>query len=321
MRKVLVAGTGQVGSRYLQGLAKFDEQLEVWAYDTSSSALVNAKKRWDEVEQNYGHRIHFCQSVELLPNSFEIGIVASTAQSRPELIKSLSQKANIQAWILEKLLAQSVSGLKKIASYISTDSIAWVNTPMHNYPLYSKLNQKLTKKPINANFLGITGIACNAVHYIDYISRSTGGVISKIDTALLTTWMPYFKRREYFDVEGLIKVYLNDGSTVSISGTAAKSSKRSEISLQDTGVQGGELWRVFEHEGRAISSKGDCIQGKAHLLQSESTPELIRRIIAKEKICLPSLKESIEQHKPLLEALIDHWNKVMPNRIRLLPST
>ena len=32
-RKVLIAGAGQLGSRYLQGLSKVDEPLEIHVYD------------------------------------------------------------------------------------------------------------------------------------------------------------------------------------------------------------------------------------------------------------------------------------------------
>ena len=127
MQKILVAGTGQIGSRYLQGLAQMNERLEVWAYDISTQALEAAKNRWHEIQQNYGHQINFCCSIEVLPKSFEIAIVACTAKDRPQLIQSLSEKTNIQSWILEKLLAQSVNGLNSIASSIPKNSKCWVS--------------------------------------------------------------------------------------------------------------------------------------------------------------------------------------------------
>ena len=36
---LLIAGAGQLGSRYLQGLALFDKPLNIWVYDISEASL------------------------------------------------------------------------------------------------------------------------------------------------------------------------------------------------------------------------------------------------------------------------------------------
>ena len=43
--------------------------------------------------------------------------------------------------------------------------------------------------------------------------------------------------------------------------------------------------------------------------QSDVIPALVKDILAKGTCMLPSLKESALQHKLLLDALLDSWNK------------
>ena len=49
---ILIAGAGQVGSRYLQGMAKCWNTLNIFLYDVSDQSLQLAKMRWEEVFHN-----------------------------------------------------------------------------------------------------------------------------------------------------------------------------------------------------------------------------------------------------------------------------
>ena len=49
-KKVLLVGAGQLGSRYLQGLAKVSIPLEIHVLDISESSLRIAEARWNEVD-------------------------------------------------------------------------------------------------------------------------------------------------------------------------------------------------------------------------------------------------------------------------------
>ena len=42
---VLIAGAGQLGSRYLQGLSYLSVKLNIWVYDISTTSLLLDKTR------------------------------------------------------------------------------------------------------------------------------------------------------------------------------------------------------------------------------------------------------------------------------------
>ena len=48
MKNLLLIGTGQLGSRYLQGIAREAVNCNITAIDTSQISLNIAKKRWGE---------------------------------------------------------------------------------------------------------------------------------------------------------------------------------------------------------------------------------------------------------------------------------
>jgi saccharopine dehydrogenase-like NADP-dependent oxidoreductase len=58
-RKVLIAGAGQLGSRYLQGLSKAIEPLDIHVFDLSAEPLTRAEQRWNEMQPVSKHETHF----------------------------------------------------------------------------------------------------------------------------------------------------------------------------------------------------------------------------------------------------------------------
>ena len=46
---ILIAGAGQLGSRYLQGLANCQNNLNIFVLDISEQSLQIAKQRWEQV--------------------------------------------------------------------------------------------------------------------------------------------------------------------------------------------------------------------------------------------------------------------------------
>ena len=50
---ILIAGAGQLGSRYLQGLSKFKDLLNIYVFDISDDSLKMAQSRWEECNNNF----------------------------------------------------------------------------------------------------------------------------------------------------------------------------------------------------------------------------------------------------------------------------
>ena len=67
--KIFLVGVGQLGSRYLQGLATFEIPIEIFVVDPNEKSLETAQLRWEEVANgNALHRVHFSQALEGLPS-------------------------------------------------------------------------------------------------------------------------------------------------------------------------------------------------------------------------------------------------------------
>ena len=125
---ILIAGAGQLGSRYLQGLAKCQNTLDIHVHDISELSLQIARQRWEKVCQQatdfHGEltksavqkKITFDSSFETIPKQIDIAIVATNADVRPQVVKQITANNEVRYWVLEKLLAQSEVGLNQILS-------------------------------------------------------------------------------------------------------------------------------------------------------------------------------------------------------------
>ena len=104
-KRILLVGVGQLGSRYLQGLARVKQPLEIWLSDPSQDALKLALSRWHEVvSPNSNHQLHSDCPASSIPLSYDVIIVATSSKVRPDLVHQMSKKYHASFWILEKFL-------------------------------------------------------------------------------------------------------------------------------------------------------------------------------------------------------------------------
>jgi hypothetical protein len=311
----LIAGAGQLGSRYLQGLGQYPYALEIFVYDISDMSLRIASQRWCECEKKNQHKVFFVSSLKDVPLSIEIAVVSSTANVRLALVNSINQGHSIKYWILEKVLSQSVDDNHKIRDLLKNSHGAWVNTPRYLSPLYFNLRGRYSDRPpIKVAFTGISGLACNAIHYIDLVARWAGVSVSHVDVSGLGGWYEA-KRPGFYEVSGVLRVLFEDGSDLTLS---------SDNHNQDGGgailVVRGDVWRVFEDQGYALLENGSRIDGDIGL-QSEITAGLVDAILSSGTCNLPSLEESIQAHNVFIDALAGHWSNFSGAETSIVPIT
>ena len=232
-----------------------------------------------------------------------------------EIVKNITLNTEVNYWILEKILATSISDLNEIKSLTMSSLNSWVNTPMHAWPLYKYLVTKYTSpKKVSANFLNFNGLACNCIHYIDFISRWVNSEVEVIDlTSLKDSWIPA-KREGFYEIEGRMSVKFKDGTILNMSSKDDDKDYIVEIVVE------GETWHINENDGHAKSSYGNEIFEKT-LLQSELTAIFLEQIVNTGNCELPNLEQSINQHIPLIHNLINHWNQFMDSEIDRVPIT
>ena len=314
--KVLIVGAGQLGSRYLQGLSKVSMPLDIWVSDVSADSLARAKVRWQEVDSpKTEHQVKYVTGITELPSAIDLVIVATSADVRASVVVQLVEKITVRYWVLEKVLAQSDIEILNIQAAIGKNSLAWVNTPMYMWSLYKNIRaQYAGTQPINVCFEGLSGLACNAIHFIDFVSRWNKSSPIAINTSgLLKEWRPA-KRINFYEVYGKLLVNFDDGSRLKIGSSAADSEYRANVKVQQ------DEWHIFESEGVAKMQDDRTIHGACEF-QSQLTAPLIESILQNGFCDLPPLPVSVVQHRIFLGELLEHWNRYMPNKLDRLPIT
>jgi hypothetical protein len=303
---ILISGAGQLGSRYLQGLAKCSNSLKILVHDFNNESLQNAKKRWNEVVNINNHEVLYITSLKKLPKNIDIAIVSTTANARLEATINIYKFTNVNYWILEKVLTQNEDEIDKLLSIINS-SKAWVNTPRRLMPWHQNIKSQLEwGSPVNFYVKGGSwGLACNTIHFLDLFSWWTGESLEYIYTGSLNKDWFKSKRANYWETSGELKAKFSNGSIAHIYADQSSEPVLIKIENNDGGTC-NYSWLINEVEGLAIRSDGLEISGNLNL-QSEITAGLIDSILDSGDCGLPSLKESAELHKIFIREIHKHW--------------
>ena len=299
----------------MQGLAASEEDLDIWVFDVSVESLKRAEIRCSEVQTRSAHRVSFVSRISDLPQTLQLVIVATTADVRAELVERIATISNVRYWILEKVLGQNKEDLYRIERVTANGSEAWVNTPRLQWELYKTLRSKYPQEQsVNVNIENFSGLACNAIHFIDFVCRWSGTKLLEVDTQGLNSKWHQSKRAGFYEIDGRLEMRFKDGSSLKLT------SQQGNMPATVTLAINGQKWKIDEAKGMASTSDGQIVLGKTEL-QSQLTSPTVKAILYELPCGLPTLAQSIEQHEVFLDALISHWNTHMPERLDRLPIT
>jgi len=314
---VLVSGAGQLGSRYLQGLAKCRLPLRIFVQDSSPDSLERAALRWNEVAgPQQIHELSFHSSIEELPRQLDLAIVATTADSRPQVVGEIAAHAGVRFWVLEKVLAQSEAGLDQIVSCIGDGSRAWVNTPRRMMLWHRQIKAGLgLDHPMTLRVQGgAWGLACNAVHFLDLLAWWTGETLQTVNTERLAVHWFESKRRGSWEVAGTLEAKFSGGSCALLS--AAEIVEPAFLEATD----GRRTWLIREGDGLASRSDGLEIPGRV-AFQSEMSAPLAESILEGRGCDLPTLDESVALHRVFIGSMLEHWRRAADSGATAVPIT
>jgi predicted dehydrogenase len=314
---ILIAGAGQLGSRYLQGLVNVGVALDIHLYDVDKASLDRAQERWNEVAKAATpHRVSLHQSQVRLPARIDLVILATTANARPAVVEAIAAQSHVSTWILEKVLAQSLHGLDSLLRATATASGAWVNTPRRMLPWHQQIKAHLSlRRPLTLKVNGCEwGLACNSIHFLDMFCWWTGEQLEEVITDELAPHWIDAKRPGNYEIMGTLRARFSGGSSAAFHVTGGD--LRYTFELAD-----GELtWHIDETAGTAMRSDGLSVPGRLPF-QSEVTAGLVETILAKGSCELPTLKESVHLHRAFLAGLLAHWRKSVDTSADSLPIT
>ena len=318
--RILICGAGQLGSRYLQGMAKCSKSLKIFVYDSVFSSLINATKRWNEVQNSYDHDVLFVKSLKEVDKKIDIAIVSTTSDARLSATKNISNNLSVENWIFEKVLTQNEAELDRLISLTSI-SKAWVNTPRRMMNWHNEIKNNFDYNcPMKFSVRGGSwGMACNAIHFLDLFSWWSGESIDSISIEELNKAWFQSKRDGFWEVLGGLSVKFSNGSVADIFSDESIN----PVLIKVDGIEDyakNPSWIINETDGLAKRSDGLIVTGKINY-QSDITSTLIDSILDTGDCSLPSLKISAELHRIFISKMLEHWNKNKNPKEKYVPIT
>ncbi len=311
MTKFLIIGLGTIGYRHFESLYNSNNNFHIDCYDISK---ISRDRVYNSLNLKKKHKVRLLKSLSELDFKYDFLINATSSDVRLKILKKILKKTKFRYVILEKILAQSVTDLRSLNLISKNFKKCWVNTPMHELDLYKKLKKKINihrVKKIEFNYFD--GLACNAIHFIDFISTWKNQLPIKINTSNLKNWY-MSKRKGFFDVYGSLEIIYPDQTELILK--SFKSKKKYHCNIFDNKTK----WTLIESKKIFYSSSGFKQNGNVEY-QSELTDKIINKIIKNQQCNLPILEWSIECHIPLIKSLLKYWNSFYNTSNKKLPIT
>ncbi|HAT1699306.1 Gfo/Idh/MocA family oxidoreductase [Legionella pneumophila] len=311
MKKIVIIGAGQLGSRHLQSLNLLNQEIEIDVIDPSLESLEIAKTRFDATIQDVKHKISYAQSI---PNqqSVDIAIIASTANSRRTIIENLLNKTEVRHLVLEKLLFTQEQDYYEVAKQLSSkDMKVWVNCTMRMMPYYQHLNTAFKNEVVQYHVNGSQyGLVTNAIHYLDHLAYITGSDQFEIDTRYLDKQIIPSKRNGYFELTGTLVARFENGSTAFLH---CDKNGMAPIQIEIYNHNLRVISREWEQKAWQTSLEKDWKWEEVNApipYQSMLTAELVTTLLETGSCNLTSYEISMQHHLqllgPLKEFLLDN---------------
>ena len=308
MTKILIIGLGNIGYRHLQSLYNANKNLLIDCVD-SSEIIIN------EVKKNTGSKnIRFFTNLDNIDEKYDFLIHSTSSDIRLKLLIQILNRSQIKFCILEKLLVQSLEDLLILEKLCNQIEKCWVNTPMHEWDLYKKLTKHVNILEVSqVEFNYFEGLACNAIHFIDFISSWKKMLPSRIETSKLLNWYES-KRKGFFDLYGELKIIYPDNTSLILKSLKDKNDYHCLIKEKK------RLWKLIEKDKIFYSNDGVEIKGEVEY-QSQLTEKIVQNILSSSKCNLPELNWSIDCHRLLIKSLLNYWNSYNNSAVNVIPIT
>ncbi|MDA9804416.1 Gfo/Idh/MocA family oxidoreductase [Gammaproteobacteria bacterium] len=304
--KIVLIGGGQLGSRYLQGLANSSLDLEIFVVDPSQSSHQTCKDRISEVNDSFDFtNYHQRSSINGLPKKINLVIIATQADIRFKVLKNiLDQDLNIDFMIMEKVLFQNLDEYDLSLHLINKHQIkCWVNCTRRAMPIYQKIKSEFSNNSIH-NFQlagGEWGLISNSIHFLDLLNFITGDNEIKINLLdkLVTPAQSISKRKGVYESSGVIEGTIGNTRFKLSSSKASSKNHILKIATDIDEVEINEIDQKVLYTNKEVSREENFIFPNL----SEIAGQIIESILI-EGVCeLPDLETSINVHKPFIKKI------------------
>ena len=210
--KLLLIGSGELGSRFLQASINTNLLHEITIIEPNEESVILSKNRISELPGKTISIIWLNNISELKEYNFNLCIIATQAENRIDIFKDIF-KLKIRNILTEKIVTQNEDDFLFILNESKKlDINIWVNCKTRCYPQWQYIKNKLNKNKFSYHSIGGNhGLCTNGIHTIDlfvFLSDSKNLINnhSKFDEDI------YLTKRNKYDFSGEINIIDNNGS-------------------------------------------------------------------------------------------------------------
>jgi len=316
MNNVVVVGVGNIGMRHLQGLTKCAVPVSLYGVDPLSQSITAARQALADIP----HDIEFLSSLEDLPTTIDLAIIATNSEVRLAVLEQLVSHASIHYLLLEKVLFQSAKDFARCRELLKEEKAeAYVNCPRRLYDLYQSIAAWIGDAEVDLLTVtgGRWGLACNGIHFVDLFGYLTGRQPDAY-SVVLDSEIQSSKRSGFIEFTG--SIHASACSSKLIMTATDSDNPKVDISL----YAGSKSCFVDEVAGVAHlfddrEPSGDISFPVPY--QSELTSGVADGLLRGEGCSLTDFDTSVALHLPFIEALLDHCRRQGNTDMNRLPIT
>lgn len=302
--RVLVLGVGQLGRYHAEALARSSRCGEIWGFDVSEEALKSFETLGESLVIENGISFMVASKLRFVPRQVGLLIVATTADSRADVLTDAMEATDPQFVLLEKPISSSRAGLE-ILRKVCPDN-TYVNFPRRYSPLHLEAINRTAhfrREQIKIIVeLPWPTMLSNASHFIDFASELFGQVPMEVVLKQEKVTPVESKRQGFMELRGEMSVTYPSGAELIIdTGGRTETKPRGGVTIL---VESGSNWlRIDESDETLSDSTGDQLKIPGTPLQSQLTGHYLEQLQLRGFLDLPTFIEALPAHELLLTAV------------------
>ena len=327
-KSIVLIGTGNVGSRHLQALARLPYDLTIQAVEPDPQAQSRARALLESTPPGQCDvSVEWLTGLDGIHTCPDLTVVATTSKGRANLIEKLLATGH-RRLLIEKVVCQSTDEYDGLLSSVSHhDAKAWVNCIYRYYPYFTEIRDLLEDKgdlcfsAVGSN----NGLGCNAIHLLDIVCMLSGTQGISLDgSALHNDIMPCPRGEDFVEFAGLITARTDNGNWASVNFHPGIPPRSLLINILASGV------KVFLEDRASvakafISREENDWQWEEHdygdLFLSRLATGIAQSILESDTCDLPSVEDLYQLHDELFRVFCSHLEAVTANRAPICPIT
>lgn len=300
MKTIWLIGCGNIGFRHLQALVALPEPVSVLVIEPAVALHDRIRAEIATLPED-GHRVQLSQDLPETSQMPDLAIVATAAPPRAAIVHALTRDSSPRAVVLEKILAQTDAELDAMEGDLSATP-THVNCPRRYFPGYLALRDQLAPdRPLSVAVTGSQfGLGSNAVHFLDLLEFLNASPLVEVDGAGLDTGSKASKRAGFQEIYGTLQARAQNGASLAVT---CLDDEKPNLAIRVT-TASGQTFDIDE-AGSRVTDQHNASEAFGTRFVSQ-TPEIYGDALV--GACgLPSLQDSLRQHRLYLAALRKHF--------------